>query len=79
MPENQLPFNSQPVQLLLGSFRIAPLLLTSSMETVRQGKCLFVSLIFKALAFWAVFKARDRFSDVSSKQIALFSADTPSI
>lgn len=43
------------------------LLLTSSTDTVRQGKCLLVSLIFKALAFWAVFKARDKFSDVNSK------------
>lgn len=50
-----------------GSLGTATLPLTSSMETVRQGKCLLVSLIFKALAFWAVFKARDRFSDVSSK------------
>lgn len=44
-----------------------PLLLTSSMDTVRQGKCLFVSLTFRALAFWAVFNARDRFSEVSSR------------
>lgn len=46
---------------------------------VRQGQCFLVSLTLTALAFWTVFRALDRFSGVTSRQISLSSEDTPSI
>lgn len=53
--------------------------LTSSAATVRQGQCFLVSLTLTALAPWTVFRALDRFSGVTSRQISLSSEDTPSI
>lgn len=53
--------------------------LTSSAATVRQGQCFLVSLTLTDLAFWTVFRALDRFSGVTSRQISLSSEDTPSI
>ena len=62
--------------VFLGDFFFS---LTSSAAMVRQGQCFLVSLILTALALWTVFRALDRFSGVTSKQISLASEDTPSI
>jgi len=67
-----------------GCFAIDPLRahfygLTSSAAMVRQGQCFLVSFTLTTLALWTVFRARDRFSSVTSRQISLSSEDTPSI
>lgn len=53
--------------------------LTSSAAMVRQGQCFLVSFSLTDLAFWMVFRDLARFSTVTSRQISLFSGDTPSI
>lgn len=53
--------------------------LTSSAATVRQGQCFLVSFTFMDLAFWMVFRALDKLSGATSRQISLSSDETPSI
>lgn len=65
--------------VLLLNFKSDFLSLTSSAAMVRQGQCFLVSFTLTALEFWTVFRALDRFSGVTSKQISLCSEETPSI
>lgn len=53
--------------------------LTNSAVMVRQGQCFLVSLTLMALAFWVVFRALDKLSGVTSRQISLSSEEKPSI
>lgn len=53
--------------------------LTNSAVMVRQGQCFLVSLTLMALAFCVVFRALDKLSGVTSRQISLSSEEKPSI